>query len=45
MINVGAFASCHQIEDIFFEGTKKQWESISIQEDNGSIKEAVVHYV
>ena len=39
-----AFTGCHDLTDVYFKGTKAQWEKVEIGDVNGSILTATVHY-
>ncbi len=42
-IEVGAYSGC-PVTDVYYEGTKEQWEAISIGASNESLKNATMHY-
>lgn len=43
-ISDGAFWNCGKLSDVFYSGTKSEWESISISDRNDSLKNATIHY-
>lgn len=48
-IGIGAFFGCGSITDIYYTGTKEQWEQITVAPDgdyynNSSLKNATVHF-
>lgn len=43
MIAQGAFAGCRELTDVYFHGTRDEWENIEIGEGNGPLLNAVLH--
>lgn len=43
-INVDAFVGCSNLTDVYYEGTKTQWESIQILNGNETLTNATIHY-
>ena len=43
-INYYAFENCDALADIYYEGTKAQWNSIQISDLNDSLNNATFHY-
>ena len=43
-IGNGAFNSCESLTDVYFTGTKAQWNAIEIGEDNGDLTSATIHF-
>ena len=43
-IDNGAFYGCNSLTDVYFTGTKEQWNSIVINEYNYNLKNAIIHY-
>ena len=44
-IGEGAFSGCNSLKDVYYEGTKTQWNAIAINEDNySSLNNAQIHY-
>ena len=43
-IGEGAFSECYGLTDVYFKGTKAQWDAISIGEDNEYLVNASIHY-
>lgn len=39
-----AFSDCNNITDIYYEGSKSDWQNVTIQHSNGSLSTATVHY-
>ena len=46
VINIGdyAFFCCRNLKDVYYKGTKDQWEMISIGSNNSSLLCATIHY-
>lgn len=46
VVSIGdhAFWLCYNFSDVYYGGTKTQWESISIGEDNEEINSATIHF-
>lgn len=44
-IGFGAFSDCNTLEDIYYAGTRRQWNKISIDEDNASLFSAKIHFI
>lgn len=44
VIDAVAFSQCFNITDVFYKGTKSQWDAIEIGNDNGSLETATIHY-
>ena len=43
-IEYGAFIDCDSLTDVYFKGTKTQWNSIAIGADNTPLTNATIHY-
>jgi hypothetical protein len=43
-IGVAAFAGCTSLKDVYYDGTKEQWEKIKIYYDNDSLLSAELHF-
>ena len=43
-IGDSAFYSCTSLEDVYYTGTKTQWDNIQIGSDNDPITSATIHY-
>lgn len=43
-IGMSAFGFCTSLKDIYFKGTKEQWDAISIEDGNGPVKSATIHF-
>ena len=46
-IDYGAFSECNSLTDVYYGGTKEQWNKINMDEDNNandSLKKATIHY-
>ncbi len=43
-IGEAAFCSCLRLSDVYYAGTKEEWEAITIGEDNTELKSATIHY-
>ena len=43
-ISANAFASCSNLKDIYFTGTRAQWQSITKGAGNDALSNATVHY-
>ena len=39
-----AFVECVQLKDVFFEGSKEDWERIRIEDYNDALKQANIHF-
>lgn len=39
-----AFYNCDNLTDVYYDGSKKQWENISIGNDNECLTNATIHY-
>lgn len=39
-----AFFKCDALEDVYYEGTKEQWDSIAIGDGNECLQNATIHY-
>ena len=44
-IAYAAFQGCESLTDVWYNGTQKQWNAISIAGDNTPLKNATVHYL
>ncbi len=44
--NIGneAFYGCRNLRKVYYAGTQTQWDAIDIQDDNGYLLEAAIHY-
>ena len=43
-IDTSSFDYCDNLKDIYYGGTKEQWQKISIGESNEPLKKATVHF-
>ena len=43
-IEKGAFSFCNNLTDIYYTGTKAEWDKISIGSNNYSLDDATIHY-
>lgn len=43
-IEKGAFSGCDSLQDVYYNGTKGQWDAITIEADNDSLLKANIHY-
>lgn len=43
-IGICAFRNCDSLTDVYFNGTKKEWESIEIGSSNECLKNATIHF-
>lgn len=43
-INDGAFFGSYKLTDVYYTGTKEEWEKISIGSDNAALTNATIHY-
>ncbi len=43
-IGEGAFLGCSSLKDIYFGGSEAQWKAISIDDFNGYLQNATIHY-
>lgn len=39
-----AFSSCTSLQDVYYQGSQEQWESILVDEGNDALKNATIHY-
>lgn len=39
-----AFNNCNDLTDVFYDGSKEQWEEISISSGNTALEDAIIHY-
>ena len=39
-----AFADCSSLKDVYYSGTKDQWDKIKISEGNGELLNATIHF-
>lgn len=39
-----AFSRCYKLNDVYYSGTKEQWDEISISYSNEELKKATIHY-
>ena len=44
-IDPEAFKSCTNLKDIYYTGTKAQWEAIDIDDYNEPLHNATIHYI
>lgn len=44
VIGDGAFQMCSNITDVYFEGSKEQWDKIDIKSDNECLLNATIHF-
>ena len=45
VIGAGAFNSCGRLENIYYNGTKEQWNDIAVSVENEYIDDATIHYI
>ena len=43
-IGYSAFAGCRSLTDVYYNGTRSQWERIEIEEDNEALLNATIHF-
>ncbi len=43
-IRRNAFVGCFDLNDVYYSGTRKQWENINIEEGNKNLTGATIHY-
>lgn len=43
-IGVDAFSMCDKLEDVYYQGSKEDWEKISIGDNNYDLLNATIHY-
>lgn len=43
-IEVNAFFGCKQLTDVYYDGTKEQWNDIDIDKNNDPLINATIHY-
>ncbi len=43
-IGDGAFYGCTALDDVYYTGTKYQWSSVSIADNNDPLKSSAIHY-
>jgi len=43
-IKTGAFSDCDALSDVYYAGSKTQWDQVSIGEENEALKTATVHF-
>ena len=43
-IEENAFANCSQLTDVYYTGTKEEWEAINIHIGNDHLTQATIHY-
>lgn len=43
-IDWGAFANCYQLSDVYYSGSKDNWNNISINSDNDYLLNATIHF-
>lgn len=39
-----AFEYCSELSNVYYEGSESQWSLINIEEDNGNLTSAIIHY-
>ena len=44
VIYTGAFRGCNMLADVYYQGTKAQWGTLSIYSSNESLTNATIHY-
>ena len=44
LIDEDTISGCDSLSDVYYKGTKEQWESIRISVNNESLEEATIHY-
>ena len=44
-IDGGAFNNCSALTDVYFFGTKEEWNNITIREDNDALNYATIHFL
>ena len=43
-IGFSAFGSCDKLKDVYYSGTRTQWESVEIGDSNSCLTDATIHY-
>lgn len=43
-IGANAFANCTVLKDVYFGGTKEEWEAVQVAEGNDVLDDATIHY-
>lgn len=43
-IDKAAFSQCDNLKDVYYSGTREQWNQITIGSDNDDLKNATIHY-
>lgn len=43
-IDEGAFSHCDNLKDVYYSGTKEQWNKINIHSHNDGLKNGIIHY-
>ena len=43
-IQQNAFSGCSSLRDVYYSGTREQWQAIAIGSNNGSLTRTVIHY-
>ena len=43
-IGFSAFGSCDKLKDVYYSGTRTQWESVKIGDSNSCLTDATIHY-
>ena len=44
LIKYRAFVNCNNLTNVYYTGTKKRWDKISIRKDNDCLTNAIIHY-
>lgn len=44
LIKYRAFVNCNNLTNVYYTGTKKGWDKISIRKDNDCLTNAIIHY-
>ncbi|MBO5408563.1 MAG: leucine-rich repeat protein [Clostridia bacterium] len=45
VIGEGAFKDCNALTDVFYSGTKAEWDEVFIGDDNDALLNATIHFV
>ena len=43
-IKRGAFSICEKLADVYYAGSKQEWDNISIEEENDDLTDATIYY-
>ena len=44
VVGQGAFQTCNQLTEVYYEGTAEQWSAIYLAKNNYPLKKAQIHY-